>query len=580
MLAGYGLPIILDLQYRPWAPVQELIYWEGDQIIRRDITGQTDPVAVFTGGVNEAALETLEPAPSGPQPWNRELELASIHLRGLVPLAGNTVAAAGHLDGQGGAARFREPWGLVSYLEWADRETLAGGCLVADPQSHVIRQISADGAVTTPWGQPGQPGHRDDRPWLLQKCLAGLFGDRLFGPSRKALFQGPTFLCLRSAGDPAILSAWRECLVADSGNQVIRVLHRDGTASTLAGLPGQAGYRDGMGDGALFHDPQGLAEDSSANLYVADRGNCVIRRISRRGAVSTLAGSPGQAGASDGTGTAARFKALRGLAYHDFPGGWGGTLFVADGHGIRAVLLPRGDVITILGAVDTPGFRDLREDLPETEHLEALKQPCLNTPCGLQATEVGLVIADQGNHCVRFWSYQSLHLRTLAGDPALRANRWGLLRDQACSPLGKAYGSLEAPRGVAATLWGDPPSLLVTAGTCVAELSVPAMKGRERPCLVTLEGPPTRVGEPCAFQAAVSHRDDGRQRLPCSYVLYEVSFFEPDGSLADRQTGRVPPGEAVRVEGRFMQPGRGLVVFNCVTDQGVSSGVRKEVTIH
>ena len=49
---------------------------------------------------------------------------------------------------------------------------------------------------------------------------------------------------------------------------------------TLAGTAGQAGSADGTGSAALFNDPRGVAVDSADNVYVADTGNDTIRKLS------------------------------------------------------------------------------------------------------------------------------------------------------------------------------------------------------------------------------------------------------------------------------------------------------------
>lgn len=76
--------------------------------------------------------------------------------------------------------------------------------------------------------------------------------------------------------------------VADTYNNTIRKITPAGVVTTVAGAVGQRGIVDGLGGNARFNDPQGIAVDDQNNIYVADRGNQVIRRMSPTGAVSTL----------------------------------------------------------------------------------------------------------------------------------------------------------------------------------------------------------------------------------------------------------------------------------------------------
>ena len=73
--------------------------------------------------------------------------------------------------------------------------------------------------------------------------------------------------------------------------------------SNYAGMPGTAGSTDGNGSDALFYDPAGVAVDSAGNLYVTDDDNCTIRKIDTAGNVTTLAGSVGVTGSTDGNGS-------------------------------------------------------------------------------------------------------------------------------------------------------------------------------------------------------------------------------------------------------------------------------------
>lgn len=110
------------------------------------------------------------------------------------------------------------------------------------------------------------------------------------------------------------------------------------TVSTLAGN-GVEGFANGQGSAAQFFftdstnpwvRPMGIVVDNNTmNVYVADANNCCIRKIDSAGNVTTLAGSPGVYGSSDGQGSSASFALLYGLAidqqgnvYSADPGAW------------------------------------------------------------------------------------------------------------------------------------------------------------------------------------------------------------------------------------------------------------------
>lgn len=126
----------------------------------------------------------------------------------------------------------------------------------------------------------------------------------------------------------------------------------------LAGQTGGDGLLDANGSGARFHSPGGIATDAAGNVYVADMGNKVIRKISPVGAVSTLAGqSDGasdwpRAPAVDGNGAAARFQAPTDVAIDS-----AGNLYVTDLDLLRKVS-PAGAVTTVAGAGTAVGWLD------------------------------------------------------------------------------------------------------------------------------------------------------------------------------------------------------------------------------
>ncbi len=129
----------------------------------------------------------------------------------------------------------------------------------------------------------------------------------------ESLFDRPTFLSLNSA--LGVL------YVSDTENHSIRSIENrtGGGVSTLAGT-GQAGYLDGPRTDARFNLPGGNVLDPLGNLWVADSGNHVIRRISLvDGVVETVAGRPGQPGLADGAGDAALFNFPVGIALESEP---------------------------------------------------------------------------------------------------------------------------------------------------------------------------------------------------------------------------------------------------------------------
>lgn len=118
--------------------------------------------------------------------------------------------------------------------------------------------------------------------------------------------------------------------VADRGNARIRkVSEADGTTTTFAGST--PGFADGAGSAAKFESPSGLSFDPTSHvLYVADKTR--IRAISPTGAVTTVAGST--AGFDDGDACTAKFGELRGLVYY------AGSLYAVDVNKVRKIKLP------------------------------------------------------------------------------------------------------------------------------------------------------------------------------------------------------------------------------------------------
>jgi hypothetical protein len=112
-------------------------------------------------------------------------------------------------------------------------------------------------------------------------------------------------------------------MVADYVNHMIRKITKEGVVTTLAGAT-TPGHIDGACSVARFNYPRGITVDAMGNVYIADFVNNMIRKISVAGVVSTLAGST-ETGNADGSGNAARFYAPSSVAADNM-----GNVYVAD----------------------------------------------------------------------------------------------------------------------------------------------------------------------------------------------------------------------------------------------------------
>jgi len=125
---------------------------------------------------------------------------------------------------------------------------------------------------------------------------------------------------------PAILPTG-EILLADQNNNRLRKVTLAGVVTTYAGT-GISGAADGLRLQSTFNHPQDVAVDSNGTVYVSDVDNHLIRRITRTGIVTTIAGGL-PAGFANGTGDKARFFGQEGLTVTPD----GSTIYVADGTG-------------------------------------------------------------------------------------------------------------------------------------------------------------------------------------------------------------------------------------------------------
>jgi len=301
----------------------------------------------------------------------RGAEAAAAHLRADLPHW--DVAVAGSVDGNGAAASFNAPYGIAVGS--------AGDVYVADMRNSTIRKITPAGAVSTMAGTAESTGSTDDTGagarfnWPHAVALDGsgnvLVADTSNSTIRRISSAGvvstlagtaEAFGSADGAGAEARFNSPKgvatdragNVYVADSGNNTVRKISPTGVVSTLAGAAGIFGSTDGFGAVAQFHGPTGIAVDRAGNVYVADSDDSIVRKITPAGMVSTLAGTPGAIGSSDGAGMTARFNEPTGIATDS-----AGNVFIADsGNDTIRKITPAGAVSTLAGTAGVSGSAD------------------------------------------------------------------------------------------------------------------------------------------------------------------------------------------------------------------------------
>ena len=201
----------------------------------------------------------------------------------LALVAGNSRPGFSGDGGPATRAQLNQPQGIV-----VDK---AGNVYIADTVNNRVRIVTTDGLINTFAGN-------------------GLTGTPRFlgdgGPATQANLNLPGGLALDSSGN---------LYVADTGDNAIRKVTSDGLINTVAGL-GYAGYFGDTGQATLatLNKPEDVAVDSSGNIYIADTGNAVIRKVTSDGNINFIAGNVQQGSPAvgySGDGAAANTYSLR-----------------------------------------------------------------------------------------------------------------------------------------------------------------------------------------------------------------------------------------------------------------------------
>ena len=296
-----------------------------------------------------------------------------------VTIAGSP-SQSGSADGVGGDARFNFSLGITT-----DGQYL----YIADTYNHTIRRLDpVTGEVYTLIGKAENAGYHD-------------------GTLTEAQFYYPHGLAVKGS----------HLYIADLWNEAIRVLDlSNGTVSTIAGTPPNSGFADGPPGIGRFYSPADLTV-SGDYLYVADRGNNIIRRVDIfTEDILTVAGKASHSGVTDAKGDESRFSTPGGVVID------GDVLYVADtyNHTIRKVDILTSDVTTLAGTPGISGTSDSTES-----------PAIFNSPTDVIVDEEGenLYIIDTGNHVIRRMNLPTGEVRRFAGYPDEAGSLDGIGRD-------------------------------------------------------------------------------------------------------------------------------------------------------
>ena len=286
----------------------------------------------------------------------------------------NTVAGNGFSIGtnvgNGGPAveaELKEPRGLAF--------DASGNLYIASYMNHCVRRVTTDGIINVFAGD-----------------FLGSTDDGIAATEAQILF--PVDVAIDASGNVYIV---------EYGNSKIRKVTTDGTIHTVAGS-GVGGF---SGDGSLATDaelknPSGVVVDAAGNLYIMDRQNYRIRKVTTDGVIQTIAGNGGGGHTGDsGPAIDAEIGPATGIALDLV-----GNLYIASYHSNRIRKITTDGIINTIAGQQLGGY--------EGDGGPALDAK-LDAPYALEVDADGNVyIASYANNCVRKITTDGI-INTIAG---------------------------------------------------------------------------------------------------------------------------------------------------------------------
>ena len=311
-----------EFEYKYNLIISSLVPSSGPKDTEITISGEgfdTDPgmnIATFEGGqegeiISVSETELVVKVPTGAE--SGPINIQSGQLSGDTPhftyeytISVSTVVGTPGAPGSDNS-KLNYPTGLTFDAD--------GNMFIADAYNHKIRKYEMQTQTLSNYAGTGVDGNKS-------------------GAGHIAQFNFPVDVAADADGN---------IIVADYFNHSIRKISPSKMVTLVAGS-GSKGYKDGSGATVAFNSPYGLAIDNQGDIFVADRYNHRIRKISTSGKVTTFVGS-GIEGSKNGRGISAQFDTPNNLAFDP-----SGNLIVADyGNHLIRHITNSGGVTTIAG---------------------------------------------------------------------------------------------------------------------------------------------------------------------------------------------------------------------------------------